>query len=356
MYDVYWDIFRDYLNTAKTPVTEHYILRLQPKPVLRAASFLPKSGKVTLKNFAKKLGRSEASTYNVVRELRVLGILEEGGESLKAALPIPTEESDLIEAMRPQVADRLNRNRLAQRIVESLREGPQSLSSIAGVIKTSCPYMSANAKTWELYARIFAEWLDFADSAVFESGVLSAYDKSSELRLRNKLSLKARGRITGMPAIQHAPILEVASRIFNAISSNTPVDICGIRPSTWRKALLSLEDLGFVERQQTRIQVTHAGVNFMKSSGEDKREKFKSAAAKIPAYRHMAAILNETADSPLLQKELGGELMTRMKTDWAEGTGTTNAKIILDWLRYTELVPPSYIRQRRGPTTQAELF
>ena len=43
-YDLYWDIFRDYLNTGRVPVQENYILRVQVGSIVKATRLLAESG------------------------------------------------------------------------------------------------------------------------------------------------------------------------------------------------------------------------------------------------------------------------------------------------------------------------
>jgi len=54
-YDVYWDIFRDYLNSGSIPVQENYILRTQVGSILPAIELLVSSGgNLLISEFQKK--------------------------------------------------------------------------------------------------------------------------------------------------------------------------------------------------------------------------------------------------------------------------------------------------------------
>jgi hypothetical protein len=59
-YDIYWDIFRDYLNTGKLPIEEVYVLRAQCGSILNALSILLKAPDgVDISDFKVKAGLSE---------------------------------------------------------------------------------------------------------------------------------------------------------------------------------------------------------------------------------------------------------------------------------------------------------
>lgn len=56
-YDIYWDIFRDYLNTGKLPIEEVYILRAQVGSILKAIAILNKaSGYIETSAFKQRAG------------------------------------------------------------------------------------------------------------------------------------------------------------------------------------------------------------------------------------------------------------------------------------------------------------
>ena len=56
-YDIYWDIFRDYMNTGKVPVQENYILRVQISTIFKAAKVLAnEGGTLPVSEFSKRGG------------------------------------------------------------------------------------------------------------------------------------------------------------------------------------------------------------------------------------------------------------------------------------------------------------
>ena len=81
--DIYWDIFRDYLNTGKVPAQEQYLPRLGPRSIYHACRLLVEDGKpVPLASLASHLNLSTQSTCNVVHEMRMLGLAKVANEAI----------------------------------------------------------------------------------------------------------------------------------------------------------------------------------------------------------------------------------------------------------------------------------
>ena len=82
-YDVYWDICRDYLNAGRVPVQENYILHMPARSVFRNAKVLAdRQGRLTTHEFQQLTQLSEKSFYNLIREMRLLGVITVENESV----------------------------------------------------------------------------------------------------------------------------------------------------------------------------------------------------------------------------------------------------------------------------------
>jgi hypothetical protein len=122
-----------------------------------------------------------------------------------------------------------------------------TLEEISEFLVKSSPYISANDRTWQTYARTFADWMDTADLAIFDSNnrVLKLMTEVREHRI---LPVKRRSGQFGLaiPSIQYQPIEKVAIRVVQALQRDSRVDWTGFKKSTISRALATLEDLGFI--------------------------------------------------------------------------------------------------------------
>jgi len=342
--DIYWDLFRDYLTGGGLPVQEHYVLRLTPSSVMKAVKLLGEAGgRLDITAFQDEAHLSQNSLYNVLRDMRVLGLAQTKGSFITVADDLRIEGRDFWELLREHLRDRLQRNRLSARLIERLQaKGSLTLEEVGKELAAWCPYISASAKTWRFYARVFADWLDFADLGTFtsNSALLTEYVPGSEVRRRNLLSSRRRGGVLPVPSIQYRPIEKILVRLIDSLRSGS-LDVHDIPPSTVRKCFLAIVDLGFAERREKGILLTPFAREFVRR--ETERPKiFASMAVKMQVFKIFVEILEANSVRMLTDAELGVELNNRLSMGWTVGTAKTNAKIMLDWARNCELAPERY--------------
>ncbi len=360
-YDVYWDIFRDYLNSGRVPVQENYILRTQVGSVLRAIKLLVEAGgNLSTSDFQERTNLSEKSLYNVLRDMRLLGFIKVDKDNIALLIDLPKETEAFEEALRNHLRERLKRNRLIWCILKTLEDrGKLTISKVSELLENSCPYISATEKTWQTYARSFAKWMDLTDLAIYNSreGVLSRYTLgATEVRDLRPFLTRRRGGIVA-PPIQFTPIERVAIRLVDARRQGGRVNWSGFKRRTVEKSLVALEELGFIRRNPSSISLLPDIEGFV-NSPEKRPDIFAKAALNIHSFAIFIDILQEHKDKRLSLAELGMKLKEKLGTDWKEGTAKTNAKIMLDWARHANLAPGvwSYKRRRKSIIAQPTLF
>lgn len=349
-YDVYWDIFRDYVNSGRLPVQENYILRAQVGSVMKAIKLLIEAnGALDTSRFQEQARLSEKSFFNVARDMGLLSIAKVDNGKVTLQIKLPPEAIGFQVSLRDHLQDRLRRNRLIWRLSEALEQnGSLSVGEVSEILEGSCPYISASKQTWLTYARIFAGWMDAADLAVLDKGegVIARYEPGKEIRERDLFLAKRRGAVT--PRIQYSPVEEVATRLVKALQKDGRVDWTGLRRSTIFKALATLEDLGFIIRKTQSIEVLPEGQEFVLNP-ETRPILFAQGALKMKSFGTFIDILEAHKDIWTTLLELGLELSENLGVDWEESTAKTNAKIMLDWARHTGLAPGVFAETRRGP-------
>lgn len=361
-YDVYWDIFRDYLNSGRVPVQENYILRTQVGSVLRAIKLLVESSSnLSTSDFQKRTNLSEKSLYNVLRDMRLLGFIRVDKGNITLLIDLPEETEPFEEALRNHLRERLKRNRLIWHILKALEDRRKlTISEVSKLLENSCPYISATGKTWHTYARSFAKWMDLTDLAIYNSkeGILSRYTLGArEVRDLRPFLAGRRGGMT-IPPIQYTPIERAAIRLVDALRQGSRVNWGGLKKSTVAKSLVALEELGFIRRKPGSIILLPDIEDFVNSP--EKRPKIfaKAALKNIRSFAVFIDILQEHKKKKVTLAELGMQLKERLNVDWKKSTAEVNAKILLDWARHANLAPRSWAlkRRRKSITTQAMLF
>ena len=353
-YDIYWDNFRDFLNTGQVPIQENYILRMSLGSVLsRVKVLIEAGGALTIDDFGSHVGLGRRSLHNVIRDMRVLGLVEVTDRTIRATLA--KDVSDLEAGVRPFLNDRLPRNRIVQGVLAGLLERERlSIDECAKILSELAPYISATDNTWRQYAAVLADWLDFADLAVLErkAGAIRPL-KGAEVRERTIPPLRRTSAFTHMPfalRVQYRPVEVALERIVEAAEARRPPKWDDFRRSTATKALSVLDDLGFLKRQGDSLILEPVALEFFHADAEGRREIIRLRALLDQAFKEfVSAILHDESLGLSTNRELGMELSRRLGLEWGDGTAAIQAKILLDWARQTGLAPPGYAAPRRGP-------
>lgn len=347
-YDVYWDIFRDYLTTGHIPVEENYLLRRPLGAVLRVGYQLAAHGGTLPYEDVRSGARlSEKSFFNVTHDMEIAGVVTTEGGQVRLVIHSGPSQDDLERALRSHLNDKLPRNRVARVVLAKLEaNGELDTQSIAHLLAETCPYVSANEKSWKAYTHAMAAWLDFADLAILErkTGRLRHYDPTKEVREPRRVRLRHPAR--AMPQIQFRRVEEVAVRIMAALRSKTTVDWCDISPSTRTKSLAALGWLGFITRHPDRIIVRDLLIQFV--DHPDHRQRiFRQTVQQLDVFVTFKEILDQYADERPTVQELGQQLKQALSAEWTDGTAKVHAKILLDWARAADVAPPILRGTRR---------
>jgi len=360
-YDVYWDIFRDYLNTGALPVEESFILRSSVGSALSALDRIRGAGPAGLVLEPSSLGVSSRGTvYNLVRDLQLLGLIRVHDGRVKLAFHAPYDEPLELSLQKP-VQDKMRRHRIARSLLDQLDESePLSLDQLANTVRQMCPYITADEKTWSTYARILSKWLQVAQLVTFEPRyqVIRRFDPLTDLGTAPwAFSGLARRKGPFIPEVQYqrleAAMLDIGDAIANQQSH---VTITRLSRSAWRKAVHVATELGFLESAGNVIRVTDRGGAFISTSEQRSALFRRQATETIPAYVEFVRIISNPATKHWSLCQLGQELSRRLHTTWAESTATWAAKILTNWAKAAGQVA-NVRRPARPPasTTQLQL-
>lgn len=349
-YDVYGDVFRDYLTDGKVPVKDSYILLAKVGQVLRATKILKKAnGSLDAQGFRTQTALSEKAFYRIVRDMKLLGLIKVDNGKIILKIHFPESSKEFEVAWRRHIRDRLRRNRQVRRLLKALEDNHSlTIDEASGILEMLCPYMSAPRQSWLTYARLFAQWMDAADLALSDSKnrSLMRYDPATEIRERHLLLPKRSGAKT--PQIQYSPVEALAIRLVQALQTDGSVDWTGLKKSTIFKALATLEDLGFIQRKTRLIKVLPKGFEFV-SNPDQRPHLFAEGALQLKSFAAFLEILDTHKEKGETLLVLGIELKDKLSTGWKESTAEKIAKIMLDWARHTKLAPGVFAQMRRGP-------
>ena len=145
-YDVYWDIFRDYLNAGRVPIQENYILRTAMVTVLRATKILIEAnGILNRPDFQEKAGLSERTFYNVIRDMKLLGLAKIENNKVILEINLSKDLKSLdTSSLKVHLGDRLLRNRPISLLLNTIKvDGSLTIDEMSNLLAEWCPYISA---------------------------------------------------------------------------------------------------------------------------------------------------------------------------------------------------------------------
>ena len=349
MYDIYWDIFRDYLNGGVLPVQENYILHSSAPLIFKNCKVVAEhGGQLDVGEFREQAGLKSKAFYNVVREMRLLGLATSKDDHVTLEIPVPNAEKEFEDIFREHLREKLRRNRLISKMLAQLEnEGTLTIEQVVGLLQSECPYISANQATWNLYARVFGGWMQIADLATYDkkSAQIEYYSPGNVLRQSNILESRNRSDVT-LPPVQYGAIEKVSIRLVDAVDGTKRVNWSGIAPSTQSKALSALEQLKLIRRRPGLITVTSQLRDFV-TDPEIRPTLFAERAMGIPVFELFVKILNKYQSEGSSMKDIGRELMVALEMGWQDSTAEANAKVMLNWARNAGLAPGAFATRRR---------
>ncbi len=236
-YNIYWDIFRDYLVTNEIPkVGETYLLRQQPTSVYEIFQTFKNSAEQSLDDIVSNTSISIASSTaeNLLRELRTLGIVLYQND--KYVLRNITSVDETI--FKSEVKKKLMNHSFYLELIK-ITNIDIELNDIVSIIKTKVKSQNYTDKTLQAYAQIFIAWLGF--SGIELENVSSKFRR----RVENALSFT--------PQNKPDEIVE----FFNNINHNDEYDT---KNSIVTKKLYDLKSLGLLFYNRGKIYFNDIGL------------------------------------------------------------------------------------------------
>lgn len=356
-YDIYWDIFRDYLNTGSLPIEEVYLLRAQVGSIRNALSILQGNPYgVNVRDFKIEAELSDGAYFNLARDLRLLHLAQIKDDTLILSLPHVEDETAMDAQVRDHLKDHLPRNRCIHHVLKILRdEGEIDFQRLSDILKVEFPYISAVEKTWRTYGRILATWLDVSDLAALDRSTLTLLKQEAGAQVRDRsLAFSRRRSALIVPPIHFAPVVEIATRLVSSAQIGQPVDWSGLRRSTIYKALSILEEMKLISRKSEVIFLLPDCESFVRDSSS-RINLARKAASRWEVFSVFLSILGDRSAGRLSHKELAKRLLNESDANWKISTAETNAKIMLDWARHLGLATGPYVHSSRGQFSESEI-
>lgn len=183
-YNIYWDIFRDYIVTNEIPVIgESYILRQSGNTCLETFFMFDKNKTATIEELIKQYSSdiSEKSMLNVLLELRSLGLIKKhkGKDIYELSQKVVRVDKDFFSSFMH------NKFQSYTPIIQlkELKKDEITLTDIVNVLQSVFKTAVYQEKTWLTYARNLVIWIKISR--------LDLYNRIAEIKKgRGGISIK----------------------------------------------------------------------------------------------------------------------------------------------------------------------
>lgn len=311
-YNVYWDIFRDYLVTKEVPpIGESYILRQYVSVCVDVYKLFDNIEKLNLDEL-KELHPTHPGTRtldNILRELRSVGLIRKVGDYFhRSHLNIPATE----DGFRDYMSEKFTKYTPYQKLLtlgDNISE-----SEIVSTLKDIFRGTSFSEKTWSIYSKYLVSWFKFTDLDIknkfieFGKGRRTHKDLKSDF-IPNKLP-KTDGAFY---EIKDKSNRENYSKIY--------------------KSLFDLKSFGLIEYRQKTLCLTEKGKLIQNKSGTKEFEKLIAIEA-MKTTRIKQATEYYFKNPSCTRRELGEALPTLTNNIKSEDYKRKVNEIFYAWAKF----------------------
>jgi len=258
-YNVYWDIFRDYLVTEEVPpIGESYILRQHVSVCFDVYKLFNDQRKFSLDELRKLHPKHPGirTLDNNLRELRNLGLIRKVGEYFQISqMGISANEDDFREYMSKKFERYTPYLKLS-----NLENNQIGIPEIVVTLKYIFRGTVFKKKTWLTYARFLIGWFQFTNLDIQDRLVGSKRGKYSRLQRRDT-------RETFTPQKRPKKDIDV---FYNLIDQSKIDNFRSLYDS-----LYDLKSIGLITYSDNRVYLTERGKSLKKVS----RKEFNKSIA-----------------------------------------------------------------------------
>lgn len=165
-YNIYWDIFRDYLVTGAVPkIGENYIIRSSVNTCLEIFSTFEQSKKLSTSEIKNKLGKdiTEQAIENSLIDLRSLGLIKKVEKEEKYALG--NKDIEVSETFFKNYVTEKFKNYTIISQLEEIKP-PITSDTIIEIFKGNFKGYSFKDSTWRIYSNYLLNWISFSNHPI----------------------------------------------------------------------------------------------------------------------------------------------------------------------------------------------
>jgi hypothetical protein len=163
-YDMYNDVFKEYLKTNRIPLHTRFIFRSAPTTTRKLLVTAIENSCDTVKDLSALLpSHSKGTIYNLLHELRILGLIQtERGQLSVDPDAVAAYKKGTLDAL---IKDRVwEKNALVRDVLNLISiNGSVDIKQLTDFIRSRFPVLEVSEEIWRDYASLFIRWLRSVD-------------------------------------------------------------------------------------------------------------------------------------------------------------------------------------------------
>lgn len=307
-YNIYWDIFRDYLVTREIPqIGESYLLRQMVNSCIDVFCLFDDSGnKETLESLSlkHKKGIGEEGLYNILIELRNIGLVKKEGDFYSVSKDVEISKegfSDYITKKFKNYSPYLTLNKLDKaRITKDT-----VLQTLKNTFK-----QDFQDNTWDAYAKNLISWF-----------------MASKLEIRSRIIEPKKGRGISKYTIIESPDELLPRSSFKEISEIIPLfvsDLDAIHSKYHRDLML----IGLIDENK---ELTKFGKEIIQKNEEEQKDILRTKIVSLPKMKSLEKKV--ILDKKIKAKDIVDQMPDDFFAGKAKSSKILYASKALSWLR-----------------------
>ncbi len=319
-YNVYWDIFRDYLVDEKVPlIGESYILRQYAGVCFDVYKLFKDQEKLSLDELRKlhPSHRRTGTLDNILRELRSVGLVRKAGDDFqKSVKNIAATE----EGFRKYVSNKFSRYTPYLKL-SNLKNKEIGIPEIVSTLKDIFKGMSFSEKTWVTYANYLISWFHY-----------------THLEIRDRLKGPKKGRYMGTGkerqfynratfTPQRSPEKDID--VFSNLTDQSKIN----NYKYLYPYLYDLRSIGLITYYGKKVYLTEEGKSILKKIGEKEYEE--SIAIKALETEKLKQSASYFCKHPKCTEEEFGKALSDLTTNIGSKTYKKRVcKLLYAWAKF----------------------
>lgn len=320
---IYWDVFKEYLLTGKTPVIPFSsIPQCEITMLLKAIrNFLPDK-KLTNASLCHLTNYSNKTVMNVLADLLTLEIIVKDKSRFKlsntSSFQSDQEISNHLKAI-------LSKHYIVIKMQKQLNETSRiSTNRIMELIEQSYAYGAVNKDTSRTYTKRFIKYLEYSGLFIVDgTDVLVNNTSRIDYSLFYTPSKRGLGVLSGSP--------KKALRLCNDIQQNGS---CRKNIEGYRNTMNDLNTLGIIDFQRDTIYFRTSFVASLKELGSIEKAIESQIKQNAFVVSVIEIVLNGTAEPQLIY----GLLKRKYDLNWSQSSIKRNVCTALRWVNFYSML------------------